>query len=69
MEEPIDLTNAKWSAENEIYLMCIAEGIKDNYPHINLDDELKESGYVLEDFFDSSKIASFMKNLSNKYPD
>lgn len=69
MEEPIDLTNSKWSAENEIYLMCIAEGIRDNYPDINLDDELKESGYVLEDFFDSSKIASFMKNLSDKYPD
>jgi hypothetical protein len=67
--ERIDLSKSKWSPENEIYLMSIIEGIKDNYPQIDLEEELKESGYSITDLTDSKKIVSFMKKLNEKYPD
>ena len=67
--ERIDLSKSKWSPENEIYLISVIEGIKDNYPQIDLEEELKESGYSITDLTDSNKIVSFMKKLNEKYPD
>ena len=67
--EGIDLSKSKWSPENEIYLMSVVEGIKDNYPQIDLEEELKESGYSITDLTDSNKIVSFMKRINEKYPD
>ncbi len=49
--------------------MSIVEGIKENYPQIDLEKELKEHGYSIEDLSDSKIIVSFMKNLNEKYPD
>jgi hypothetical protein len=67
--ERIDLSKSKWSPENEIYLISVIEGIKDNYPQIDLEEELKESGYSITDLTNSKKIVSFMKKLNEKYPD
>jgi hypothetical protein len=67
--ERIDLSKSKWSPENEIYLISVIEGIKENYPQIDLEEELKESGYSITDLTDSKKIVSFMKKLNEKYPD
>lgn len=67
--EEIDLTNSKWSPENEIYLISVVEAIKENYPQADLDAELEESGYSLEDLSDSKKVFLFMKKLNEKYPD
>ena len=67
--ERIDLSKSKWSPENEIYLISVIDGIKDNYPQIDLEEELKESGYSITDLTDSKKIVSFMKKLNEKYPD
>lgn len=67
--EEIDLSKSKWSPENEIYLMSVVEGIKENYPQIDLDEELKESGYSIDELADSKIIVSFMKKLNEKYPD
>lgn len=67
--EEIDLSKSKWSPENEIYLMSVIEGIKENYPQIDLDEELKESGYSIDELADSKIIVSFMKKLNEKYPD
>jgi hypothetical protein len=67
--EEIDLTNSKWSPESEIYLMSIVEGINENYPDIDLESELKDSGFSLDDLLDSSKIVLFMRILNEKYPD
>ena len=67
--ERIDLSKSKWSPENEIYLISVIEGIKDNYPQIDLEEELKESGYSITDLTDSKKIVSYMKKLNEKYPD
>ncbi len=67
--EEIDLSKSKWNPENEIYLMSVVEGIKENYPQIDLDEELKESGYSIDELSDSKIIVSFMKKLNEKYPD
>lgn len=67
--ERIDLSKSKWSPENEIYLISVIEGIKDNYPQIDLEEELRESGYSVENLSDSKIIVSFMKKLNEKYPD
>jgi hypothetical protein len=67
--EEIDLSKSKWNPENEIYLMSVVEGIKENYPQIDLDEELKESGYSIDELADSKIIVSFMKKLNEKYPD
>ncbi|NBU98519.1 MAG: hypothetical protein EBS19_09985 [Spirochaetia bacterium] len=67
--DKIDFSKSKWSPENEIYLMSIIEGIKENYPQIDLEEELRESGYSFENLLDSKIIVSFMKKLNEKYPD
>lgn len=67
--EEIDLANSKFSPDNEIYLISIVEGIRENFPAANLEEEMSEMGYSLEDLTDRSKIVSFMKRLNEKYPD
>ena len=67
--EEIDLTKYKFIPEHEIYLISVVESIRENFPKANLDDELKDSGYSMEDLTDPTKIVSFMKKLNEKYPD
>jgi hypothetical protein len=65
----IDLTNKKWIPENELYLLSVSEGIIDNYPDIDLEKELEELGYIIEDLIQPEKIKIFMARLQEKYPD
>ena len=67
--EELDLSNSKWNPENEIYILSIIEGIKDNYPDIDLDKELAEINYKIEDLSDPNKIKDLMKILYKKYSD
>jgi hypothetical protein len=68
MEES-DLTNKKWIPENELYLLSVSEGIIENYPDIDLEKELEELGYIIEDLIQPEKIKIFMARLQEKYPD
>ena len=68
MEES-DLTNKKWIPENELYLLSVSEGIIENYPNIDLEKELEELGYTIEDLLETKKIMIFMARLHEKYPD
>jgi hypothetical protein len=68
MEES-DLTNKKWIPENELYLLSVSEGIIENYPNIDLEKELEELGYIIEDLIQPEKIKIFMARLQEKYPD
>jgi hypothetical protein len=68
MEES-DLTNKKWIPENELYLLSVSEGIIENYPDIDLEKELDEVGYIIEDLIQPEKIKIFMEKLQEKYPD
>ncbi len=68
MEES-DLTNKKWITENELYLLSVSEGIIENYPDIDLEKELEELGYIIEDLIQPEKIKIFMARLQEKYPD
>jgi hypothetical protein len=65
----IDLTNKKWIPENELYLLSVSEGIIENYPNIDLEKELEELGYIIEDLIQPEKIKIFMEKLQEKYPD
>ncbi len=67
--EELDLSKSNWSPESEIYILSITEGIKDNYPDIDLDKELSEMNYKIEDLMDTEKIKKFMSRLNEKYPD
>ena len=69
MSDELDLRNKKWVPENEIYLISIAESLKENYPDADIEKELKEAGYVLEDLLQAEKVQRFMNILFNKYPD
>ena len=55
--------------ENEIYLISISESIKENYPNVDIEEELNEAGYVLEDLLYAEKVQRFMNILFTKYPD
>ena len=68
MEES-DLTNKKWIPENELYLLSVSEGIIENYSNIDLEKELEELGYIIEDLIQPEKIKIFMARLQEKYPD
>jgi hypothetical protein len=67
--EELDLTNSKWVPENEIYLISIVESIKDLYPEIDLDSELKEMNYTLDNLINSNDVMNLMQKLSQKYPE
>jgi hypothetical protein len=66
--EELDLSNSKWTPENEIYLMSISESIKENYPFIDFKKELDELEYCIEDLINPEKIRIFMSKLNKKYP-
>lgn len=67
--EEIDLANSRLTPDNDIYLISVVEGIRENYPKANLEEEMSEMGYSIEDLTDRNKIVSFMKRLNEKYPD
>lgn len=66
--EELDLTKSNWVSENEIYISAIKESIEENYPGINLAEELGEINFTLEDLIDSKKAMNFMERLEKKYP-
>jgi hypothetical protein len=65
----IDLSNSKFTPDNELYLLSVSEGIIENYPDIDLEKELEELGYIIEDLIQPEKIKIFMARLQEKYPD
>lgn len=67
--EELDLSNSKWTPESEIYLLSVSEGIRENYPDIDLEKELEELEYTIEDLLETKKIMIFMAKLHEKYPD
>lgn len=67
--EKLDLSNSKWTPESEIYLLSVSEGIRENYPDVDLEKELEELGYTIEDLLQAEKIKIFMARLHEKYPD
>jgi len=67
--EELDLSNSKWTPESELYLLSVTEGIRENYPNIDLEKELKELEYTIEDLLETKKIMIFMARLHEKYPD
>jgi hypothetical protein len=67
--EELDLSNSKWTPESELYLLSVSEGIRENYPNIDLEKELKELEYTIEDLLETKKIMIFMARLHEKYPD
>jgi hypothetical protein len=68
MEEELDLTKSNWVQENEIYISAIKESIEENYPEINIIEELGEINFTLEDLIDNKKVVHFMERLEQKYP-
>jgi hypothetical protein len=67
--EELDLSNSKWTPQSEIYLLSVSEGIRENYPNIDLEKELEELEYTIEDLLQTEKIMIFMARLHEKYPD
>lgn len=67
--EELDLSNSKWTPESELYLLSVSEGIRENYPNVDLEKELEELGYTIEDLLEAKKIMIFMARLNEKYPD
>lgn len=67
--EELDLSNSKWSPESDLYLLSVTEGIRENYPNIDLEKELRELEYTIEDLLETKKILNFMSILNEKYPD
>jgi hypothetical protein len=68
MEEELDLTKSRWTSENEILISVIKESIEENYPEINIIEELGEINFTLEDLIDNKKFVHFIEKLEKKYP-
>jgi hypothetical protein len=67
--EELDLSNSKWTPEGDLYLLSVTEGIIENYPNVDLEKELNELGYTIEDLMETNKIINLMSRLNEKYPD
>jgi hypothetical protein len=68
MEEELDLTKSRWTPENEILISVIKESIEENYPEINIIEELGEINFTIEDLIDNKKFVHFIEKLEKKYP-
>lgn len=69
MSEELDLTNSKWTHENEIYLISIMDSFKDNFPNANIENEFSFFGFTIEDLLDQKKLEKFMDHLNDKFPE
>lgn len=69
MEENLDLTNAKWTPSNEVYLYVIKQSLHENYPQVNIDWELQNNGYTYDDLLDDVKLKEFLEILEENYPE
>jgi hypothetical protein len=67
--EELDLSNSKWTPESDLYLLSVTEGIRENYPNVDLEKELEEIGFTIEDLIQTEKIKTFLSRLYEKYPD
>lgn len=69
MSEELDLTKSSWNLDDEIYLSSVKESLKENYPGVNLEEELDLLGYKWENLLQTHKLNRLMNILNKKYPD
>lgn len=69
MSEDLDLTGAKWVAENEIFFISIKESLEDNFPNIDIEKDLEEQKMTMEDLLNQEKLKFFLKKMEEKYPE
>lgn len=65
MEEPLDLSKAKISSENHIYISVILESIKENYSIEDPESHIKNLGFSLNDLNSSKKVEELLDLLNN----
>ena len=70
MSQELDLSNQKnWKSEDVVFLSIILDSLKENYSSADIENELKEFGYIPIDLLDQKKLDRFQSMLQEKYPD
>lgn len=69
MSEELDLTSAKWNMDSQIYLDSIKESIKDNYPQIELEQELVNRNLLESDLLDKDILNGLLEDFDQRFPE
>jgi hypothetical protein len=69
MSEELDLTSAKWNMDSQIYLDSIKESIKDNYPQIELEQELVNKNLLESDLLDKDILNGLLEDFDQRFPE
>jgi len=69
MSEELDLTSAKWNMDSQIYLDSIKESIKDNYPQIELEQELVNKNLLESDLLDKDILSGLLEEFDQRFPE
>lgn len=64
MEESLDLSKAKISQENQIYISVVLESIKENYGIEDPESHIKNLGFSLEDLISPKRVEKLLDLLN-----
>lgn len=67
MKKELDLSESRWVLSRDINLEIISQLLFDNFPMIDINEELNFSGYSMDDLLDESKLKDFLIILNKKY--
>lgn len=65
MEDELDLSKAKISKDNEIYVSVILDSIKENYGIKDPESHIKSMGYSLDDLISPKKVEEILDLLNS----
>jgi hypothetical protein len=66
MEDELDLSKAKITKDNEIYVSVILDSIKENYGIKDPESRIKSMGYSLEDLISPKKVEEILDLLNSE---
>lgn len=68
MSEELDLTKSVWNRDEDLYLNTVRQSVEENYPGVNLEEELRLLGYSWDNLLQTHKLNRLINTLNKKYP-
>ena len=67
--ENLDLTQLSILSNDDLQIDIVHKALIENYPKADINQEMQDNEYVMQDFLDQKKLNEFLKVLNEKYPE
>lgn len=67
--ENLDLTQLSILSNDDLQIDIVHKALIENYPKADINKEMHDNEYVMQDFLDQKKLNEFLKVLNEKYPE